>query len=400
MASSTSRASTTVPATSQSSTTVKLSTTTLKVVTLTYTTRATKATTTTTTTLPVTSSVPRSTAFRSTSTPTSAPIVTKTSPQRVPIPNQTKSTAQSKTTARPSQDYSEVKGEDEHDMESDDLPLPAPSNETDNIVNERFMMGTKDDGGSNITFIVNLVVIAFGLVLCSTFVVLIVYKQYKKSTNPLNYKERQENGSRKANEEFSEIRFLTSDETLDFNLVSPDSTDLWRVSTTGGMEKFNWQVKAETWDHPSGSFLVSNNIQLAQVLLFPSTNSVPCLKFILNCFCRPNKVITRQNKRLTESHSLEKPWQFSIFLYIRNTHSSLSVALHFCSLLFLFFVIVDMCVALEAKLAPSFLDSPCLWITESTSGVECEAEATENILLIICSLKCLRAQKAQLNPYF
>jgi hypothetical protein len=127
----------------------------------------------------------------------------------------------------PSQDYSEVKGEDEHDMEPDDQPLPAISNETDNIVNERFMMGTKDEGGgSNIAFVLNMIVIAVGSVLCSTFVVLIVYKQYKKSTNPLNYKERQESGSRKANEEFSEIRFLTSDETLDFNIASPDTTDL------------------------------------------------------------------------------------------------------------------------------------------------------------------------------
>lgn len=119
-----------------------------------------------------------------------------------------------------------MEGEDEHDMELDDLPLPTSTQESDNIVNERFMMNTKDESGPNLAFIVKVSIIVLAAILVSFFAFVIVYKQYKKSTNPLNYKERQENGSSKANEEFSEIRFLTSDETLDFNIASPDTTDL------------------------------------------------------------------------------------------------------------------------------------------------------------------------------
>lgn len=80
----------------------------------------------------------------------------------------------------------------------------------------------------NVSFIVEACVI---LILIAALVVVVAasaYRQYKKSTNPLNYKSKQENASTKANEEFSEIRFLTSDETLDFNLMSPaeNSSDL------------------------------------------------------------------------------------------------------------------------------------------------------------------------------
>lgn len=54
-------------------------------------------------------------------------------------------------------------------------------------------------------------------------VVIFSVKQYKKSTNPMNYKS---NGSKcsnvNANDEFSEVRYLTGDEVLDFTLVTPD----------------------------------------------------------------------------------------------------------------------------------------------------------------------------------
>lgn len=126
-------------------------------------------------------------------------------------------------------DYDEVannvEGEDEHDMEQDDMPPPTASTyESDNIVNEKFMMKTAKSDAVDVSFIIKASVIAVSTVFLSFFIFFIVYKQYKKSTNPLNYKEKQENGgSRKANEEFSEIRFLTSDETLDFNLASPEN---------------------------------------------------------------------------------------------------------------------------------------------------------------------------------
>lgn len=124
-------------------------------------------------------------------------------------------------------DYGEVvnnvEGEDEHDVElDDDLQLrPTAAYESDNIMNERFMMKTSSDGnGVDVPFIIKASVIAISTASLAFIAFIVVYKQYKKTTNPLNYKEKQENGSRKANEEFSEIRFLTSDETLDFNLLT------------------------------------------------------------------------------------------------------------------------------------------------------------------------------------
>lgn len=58
-----------------------------------------------------------------------------------------------------------------------------------------------------------------------SFIVKVSIAHYKRSTNPMNYKTR---GSKcksvNANEEFSEVRYLTSDEALDFTLLTPDST--------------------------------------------------------------------------------------------------------------------------------------------------------------------------------
>lgn len=115
-----------------------------------------------------------------------------------------------------------VEGEDEQELEHDDVQIrPTTAYESDNIMNERFMMKTSSDGnGVDVSFIIKASVIAISTIFLSFIVFTVVYKQYKKSTNPLNYKEKHENGSRKANEEFSEIRFLTSDETLDFNLIT------------------------------------------------------------------------------------------------------------------------------------------------------------------------------------
>lgn len=162
----------------------------------------------------VTSTTPRS---------TSTIKVIPKMPQRVPIFNQS-DVNELKTTEAP-KDYEDVGNniEDEHDVEQDDIFLPTATYESDNIINEKFMMKTKSDG-VNVSLIIKVLVIVVSTVFLSLLVFLVVYKQYKKSTNPLNYKEKQENGSKKANEEFSEIRFLTSDETLDFNLATPDSS--------------------------------------------------------------------------------------------------------------------------------------------------------------------------------
>lgn len=80
----------------------------------------------------------------------------------------------------------------------------------------------------NLSFIITTVVIAVSCSILAFIAIFIVYKQYRKSTNPLNYKEKSENGTKRADEEFSEIRYLTSDEeALDFTLASPTSvTDL------------------------------------------------------------------------------------------------------------------------------------------------------------------------------
>lgn len=119
--------------------------------------------------------------------------------------------------------------EDEHDVEpDDDTPIPTSStNESENAVNEKLMMkNTQDSKGIDVALIIKASVIAISTICVSLFIFHIVYKQYKASTNPLNYKEKHESGSRKANEEFSEIRYLTSDETLDFNLATAEMTEM------------------------------------------------------------------------------------------------------------------------------------------------------------------------------
>ena len=73
------------------------------------------------------------------------------------------------------------------------------------------------------SFILAALIITTSSVL-AVIALIIVYKHYRRSTNPLNYKEKCENGgSSRTDEEFSEIRYLTSDETLDFTLASPDN---------------------------------------------------------------------------------------------------------------------------------------------------------------------------------
>lgn len=113
--------------------------------------------------------------------------------------------------------------EDEHEMMPDDMPLSS----AEKITNEKLQMHTAESN-ANPSFIIGSVVIAISSILFAFIVIAIVYQQYRKSTNPLNYRDKSENGTRRADEEFSEIRYLTSDEeVLDFALASADSvTDL------------------------------------------------------------------------------------------------------------------------------------------------------------------------------
>lgn len=141
-------------------------------------------------------------------------------PQRTSAFNQT-DVKDSKATET-LRDYEEV--EDEHEVSDEPDFQPTGAYESDNFVNERYMMKkTKNDDAVGASLLIKVCVIAISTLFLSLIVFVIAYRQYKKSTNPLNYKEKSESGSKKVNEEFSEIRFLTSDETLDFNLAILDN---------------------------------------------------------------------------------------------------------------------------------------------------------------------------------
>lgn len=97
------------------------------------------------------------------------------------------------------------------------------------IMQQSQMLTEEKSQRGNFSFILTTIIIIVSSVFLASVAIAIVYKQYRKSTDPLNYKDRNENGgTNRADEEFSEIRYLTSDETLDFTLASPDNnaTDL------------------------------------------------------------------------------------------------------------------------------------------------------------------------------
>ena len=108
--------------------------------------------------------------------------------------------------------------EDEHEIVPDEDEIIMPTSEK--------MHAAKKN--KNLSFIITTIIIAISSTVLGSIAIFIGIKQYKKSTNPLNYKEKSENGTKRADEEFSEIRYLTSDEeALDFTLSSPTSvTDL------------------------------------------------------------------------------------------------------------------------------------------------------------------------------
>lgn len=216
---------TTVLTTSQMSTTAKVSTTSAKITTENSTTESTiELTTTLSSTSQVRIVAPSTTRIvTSPTTPQAILSSTKTisrMPERSPIFNQTDGNETKATDTL--KDYEVL--EDEHEVSDEPDFQPNGSNESDNIVNERYMMKpTSNNDSFDMSFIIKTCVIAISTVFLSFVIFVIAYQQYKKSTNPLNYKEKSENGSKKVNEEFSEIRYLTSDETLDFNLAAPDN---------------------------------------------------------------------------------------------------------------------------------------------------------------------------------
>lgn len=113
-----------------------------------------------------------------------------------------------------------------HESDFEELPKNSDEIEDEHEIVPEEMHQHENIAEKSFSFVITtLVIIAVSL--CLIFIAFkIIYKQYRKSTNPLNYKEKSECTMR-ADEEFSEIRYLTSDETLDFTLITPDNaTDL------------------------------------------------------------------------------------------------------------------------------------------------------------------------------
>ena len=73
---------------------------------------------------------------------------------------------------------------------------------------------------------ITLILISLGFVLTITVIAFVLIKRYKSSTNPLNYKQnRRKVNTKNVTEEFSEVRYLTEDECLDFNLATTESCE-------------------------------------------------------------------------------------------------------------------------------------------------------------------------------
>jgi hypothetical protein len=136
--------------------------------------------------------------------------------------NQTSSSEQENISSNSNSDVEEVHQsviEDEEEISLvDDL-------NKDKYSNEKLMQ--HGDERMNSSFTLQAIVIAISIALLAFVAIFIIYKHYKATTNPLNYKDRHSDGTRRADEEFSEVRFLTSDEALDFTLATLDNaTDL------------------------------------------------------------------------------------------------------------------------------------------------------------------------------
>ena len=66
-------------------------------------------------------------------------------------------------------------------------------------------------------------VISLGVITAIAVILIVAVKRYKSSTNPLNYKQNSGKTPTSNVTEFSEVRFLTEDECLDFNIANSDS---------------------------------------------------------------------------------------------------------------------------------------------------------------------------------
>lgn len=128
------------------------------------------------------------------------------------------------TTIKTQSDVLEIIGNPSEDAidDEDDVPADDATVLSDAITNEKYVLADKSHGMSA-SFAIKVALVAITTISVVVVALLLAVRLYKKSTNPLNYKENGECCTQKANEEFSEIRYLTSDETLDFNLASPET---------------------------------------------------------------------------------------------------------------------------------------------------------------------------------
>lgn len=231
---------TTTMRTTQKLITPKSSTTSLPQATTTLTTKTEKITQTTTSTSAKTTSSSISQTIKSTLTTLKA--LKSTIPPRAPTvinattKTTTKFTPPTKTTMKVNQhgknntraasdyEYEKVSGEDEHEMKNNSDEDDAASIEKSSGVAPAFHETdriTMEDS-NKFHFPIKIIVITLGTVALLSLISIFIYHQYREKSNPLNYKEksRDRDGSCKADNDFSEIRYLTSDETLDFNIMS------------------------------------------------------------------------------------------------------------------------------------------------------------------------------------
>lgn len=199
---------------SQNETSTRVPETTSSVLTTSTTKRISTTTTSTITTantkISSTTSLPPTTAVRTSST-TFKVISTSSTTETPQLPQNAKHTTQS--------DFEELlKNSDEIEDEHEILP--------EDVLQQSEKLTKEKSQSENFSFILTTFIITVSSVFLAAIAITIVYKQYRKSTNPLNYKDRSENGgARKADEEFSEIRYLTSDETLDFTLATLETNN-------------------------------------------------------------------------------------------------------------------------------------------------------------------------------
>lgn len=207
---------TSVPETTSTTTSIRITTTTSRRISTTITSTSSTSTPkiSSTFTLPSTTPSILSTLSTKLKTSTTPKVILTTRKEETPqAPQNAKSTTQSDVEEIPKKTIEEI--EDEHEILPDDVLQQSHTLEKSQ--------------SENFSFILTTILIMVSSVFLAIVAIAIVYKQYRKSTDPLNYKERSDNGgTNRADEEFSEIRYLTSDETLDFTLASPNNnaTDL------------------------------------------------------------------------------------------------------------------------------------------------------------------------------